>query len=130
MGVGIQSHARISISNYEHSTAELSTGVICACLPALPALLRGGRNQTSSPCNSENRRSTSLQTSDGSFGRGKEVGFSAYVELEDRPEFGTEVGEGGSKVGASKEGGDNANEETLAGMGIVRTVRVETLREN
>ncbi|KAF2742747.1 hypothetical protein M011DRAFT_255856 [Sporormia fimetaria CBS 119925] len=66
-------------------TAEITTGIICACLPTLPSLIRGPRTQSAS----------TFPPNPLSLGRNSETEVKEYIELR---ESGLETGRGSGQL--------------------------------
>ncbi|KAF2463075.1 uncharacterized protein BDR25DRAFT_298608 [Lindgomyces ingoldianus] len=126
------------------ATAEITTGIICACLPTLPTLFRRRRQNTT--LTSSHSQSTPHSVT-RSYQRNKTFEYGEYLELDETPgssspnreEVVTTV-KGGASPAASlnmNDGWGTASSERLTeeeerrngahgnSRGIVRTVRIE-----
>jgi hypothetical protein len=136
------------------STAEVTTGVVCACLPCLPSLIRQpNRKSSTTPTLTASDPRSALEESSHSYPHNKDLRYGTYIELDKarnsakmdmKKEVVTTV-KGGAHLadsladgkkewlskGVSEESGNWRRNRAVGlgglgkGQGIVRTVRIE-----
>lgn len=107
------------------STAEVTTGVICACLPTLPSLVRrSGRDGTTTSLQPRSVCPHSTDCSKRSYSRNRDYGYNTYVELDDMQNDETK-----RKVVTTVEGGTSPARSSSNGSGSWGRKRVEKLEK-
>jgi hypothetical protein len=116
-----------SLLVHPYRTAEVTTGVICACLPCLPPLIRHpNRKLSTTPIPTNSSSPSRHEGSTHSYPQNKDFRYGAYIELEDSSKVRARVEELTKEVVTTVKGGASPM-DSLAGRreGFMRDSKLE-----